>query len=133
MPTPPTQYRYPCDNCGASLQFSPGQQKLICPYCGHEQDIGPGAARAPARQKSEGPWGERAILADPETGRAIQWDAGHKAPNWPRSRSRGASSSTRTAISPKPTACSPAPIAVPNSRSPRRRPPRPVPSAPRRS
>ncbi len=80
MPTPPTQYRYPCDNCGASLQFSPGQQKLICPYCGHEQDIGPGAARAPARQKSEGPWGERAILADPETGRAIQWDAGHKAP-----------------------------------------------------
>ncbi len=80
MPTPPTQYRYPCDNCGASLEFSPGQQKLTCPYCGHVQDISPGAARAPARQSSHGPWGDTAILRDPQTGRALQWDAGHKAP-----------------------------------------------------
>ncbi|AGT07694.1 zinc ribbon domain-containing protein [Paracoccus aminophilus] len=84
MPTPPTEYRYPCDNCGASLAFSPGQQKLTCPYCGHVQDIGPGPARAPARQSTGGPWGDEAIRDDPETGgqtgRAIQWDAGRKAP-----------------------------------------------------
>lgn len=80
MPTPPTQYRYPCDNCGASLEFSPGQQKLKCPYCGHLQEIGPGPARAPSRQSTEGPWGDKAILLDPQTGRAIQWDAGRKAP-----------------------------------------------------
>ncbi|ARC35844.1 zinc ribbon domain-containing protein [Paracoccus yeei] len=78
MPTPPSEYRYPCENCGASLQFSPGEQRLVCPYCGHEQQIGPGPARAPSRQGAGGPWGEAAILADPSTGRAIQWDASHK-------------------------------------------------------
>ncbi|SIR21767.1 replication restart DNA helicase PriA [Paracoccus thiocyanatus] len=80
MPSPPTEYRYPCENCGASLEFSPGQQSLACPYCGHRQQIGPGAARAPARQPQQGPWGESAILLDPATGRALQWDGGHKAP-----------------------------------------------------
>ncbi|WP_287884844.1 MULTISPECIES: zinc ribbon domain-containing protein [Paracoccus] len=80
MPTPPSEYRYPCENCGASLEFSPGQQSLVCPYCGHEQHIGPGPARAPARQPQQGPWGESAILLDPATGRALQWDGGHKSP-----------------------------------------------------
>lgn len=78
MPTPPTEYRYPCENCGASLRFRPGQQMLVCDYCGHRQSIGDGAARAPARQGHS--QGEAAILADPETGRALQWDAGHKSP-----------------------------------------------------
>ncbi|MFC3526831.1 zinc ribbon domain-containing protein [Paracoccus mangrovi] len=81
MPTPPSEYRFPCENCGASLEFSPGQQVLVCPYCGHRQDIGPGPARAPGRQPQDGPWGETAILRDPATGRALQWDAGHKAPS----------------------------------------------------
>ena len=81
MPTPPSEFRYPCDNCGASLEFSPGQQSLACPYCGHEQKIGPGPARAPARQAQNGPWGDSAILLDPATGRALQWDAGHKSPS----------------------------------------------------
>jgi DNA-directed RNA polymerase subunit RPC12/RpoP len=81
MPTPPSEFRYPCENCGASLEFSPGQQSLVCPYCGHEQRIGPGPARAPARQAQNGPWGDSAILLDPATGRALQWDAGHKAPS----------------------------------------------------
>src|SRR5690606_35809971 len=80
MPTPPSEYRYPCENCGASLEFSPGQQSLLCPFCGHQQDIGPGPARAPARQPQQGPWGESAILRDPATGRALQWDGGHKSP-----------------------------------------------------
>ncbi|MGA0614710.1 zinc ribbon domain-containing protein [Paracoccus sp. KR1-242] len=81
MPTPPSEYRYPCENCGASLEFSPGQQRLTCPYCGHEQDIGPGPARAPSRQIKDGPWGDQAILRDPATGRALQWDASHKSPD----------------------------------------------------
>ena len=80
MPTPRSEFRYPCENCGASLEFSPGQNSLVCPYCGHEQQIGPGPARAPARQAQDGPWGESAILRDPATGRALQWDAGHKVP-----------------------------------------------------
>lgn len=74
MPDSTTEFRYPCDNCGASLQFSPGQQKLKCPYCGHMQEISPGVTRAPGRKPDTpegpvGPWG-----------RAVQWDAGHKAP-----------------------------------------------------
>lgn len=80
MPTPPSEYRYPCENCGASLEFSPGQQNLTCSYCGHQQDIGPGATRAPGRQSHDGPWGDSTILLDPSTGRALQWDAGHKSP-----------------------------------------------------
>ncbi|MGN7869276.1 zinc ribbon domain-containing protein [Paracoccus sp. 22332] len=80
MPTPPAEHRYPCERCGASLRFQPGQQVLVCDWCGHRQAIGDGPARAPARQTRGGVEGEDAILADPETGRALQWDAGHKAP-----------------------------------------------------
>lgn len=80
MPTPQTDFRYPCENCGASLRFQPGQEVLVCDYCGHKQRIGGGAGRAPARQQQGGAEGEAVILSDPETGRALQWDAGHKAP-----------------------------------------------------
>lgn len=80
MPTPPSEFRYPCEQCGASLTFSPGEQSLKCPYCGHSQQIGPGAARAPARSKREGADGDRELLRDPATGRALQWDAGRKVP-----------------------------------------------------
>lgn len=80
MPTPQVEHRYPCENCGASLQFTPGRNALSCPYCGHVQTISPGAASAPARQAAGGVAGQDALLGDPRTGRAIQWDAGHKAP-----------------------------------------------------
>ncbi len=30
---------FPCEQCGASLAFSPGQQALSCPYCGHVTPI----------------------------------------------------------------------------------------------
>ncbi|WP_370275066.1 primosomal protein N' (replication factor Y) - superfamily II helicase [Pararhodobacter marinus] len=33
------EHRFPCENCGAQLRFSPGQRSLTCEYCGHEQDI----------------------------------------------------------------------------------------------
>ncbi|MCF3972465.1 zinc ribbon domain-containing protein [Paracoccus salsus] len=68
MSSPPTEYRYPCENCGASLRFRPGQQALICDYCGHRQRIGEGAV------------GDAAIVIAPPAGRALQWDAGHKSP-----------------------------------------------------
>ena len=64
MPSTPIEHRYPCDNCGAALEFAPGQDALVCPYCGHVQTIAP-AAETPVH---------------PTTGGAIQWDAGHKAP-----------------------------------------------------
>ncbi len=64
MPSTPIEHRYPCDNCGAALEFAPGQDALVCPYCGHVQTIAP-AAETPVQ---------------PATGGAIQWDAGHKAP-----------------------------------------------------
>lgn len=63
-----TQYRYPCENCGASLEFSPGQQTLVCPYCGHVQQI----EDAPAAPQSGVP-----KVGSP-AGPALQWDAKHK-------------------------------------------------------
>lgn len=30
---------FPCENCGADLQFSIGVQSLACPYCGHVREI----------------------------------------------------------------------------------------------
>ncbi|MDO5658400.1 MAG: zinc ribbon domain-containing protein [Paracoccus sp. (in: a-proteobacteria)] len=78
MPTPPSQYRFPCESCGGSLRFSPGDSELTCPFCGHRQQISPGAARAPARQSAEGAEGDELLLRDPSTGRALQWDGGRK-------------------------------------------------------
>ena len=34
-----TEHRFPCVQCGASLRFAPGQARLSCEYCGHEQPI----------------------------------------------------------------------------------------------
>lgn len=81
MPTPQAEHRYPCAQCGASLRFQPGQQELVCDWCGHRQTIGEGLARAPGRQPQGGAEGADAIFADPETGRALQWDGAHKSPD----------------------------------------------------
>jgi len=32
---------FPCEQCGADLEFSIGQQSLQCPYCGHVKDLVP--------------------------------------------------------------------------------------------
>ena len=44
------EHRYPCQQCGADLRFSPGQTGLKCDHCGFEQTI---AAEADA---DAGPW-----------------------------------------------------------------------------
>ncbi|MCC6425203.1 MAG: hypothetical protein IT435_00145 [Phycisphaerales bacterium] len=31
--------RFPCAKCGAKLEFKPGSDSLICPYCNHENAI----------------------------------------------------------------------------------------------
>ena len=31
--------QYPCKRCGADLQFAPGTNHLVCPYCGTENEI----------------------------------------------------------------------------------------------
>ncbi len=39
MATHNSEHRFPCAQCGASLRFEPGQARLSCEYCGHEQPI----------------------------------------------------------------------------------------------
>ena len=36
---PPATLTYPCDRCGARLEFAAGTMALRCPYCGHEQAV----------------------------------------------------------------------------------------------
>ncbi len=31
--------QFPCDGCGANLEFHIGQQQLKCPYCGHSKEL----------------------------------------------------------------------------------------------
>lgn len=42
MDAPPSAAKvrqYPCKGCGANVEFSPGTDKLECPYCGHQDAI----------------------------------------------------------------------------------------------
>lgn len=48
----PKQQQFPCDQCGASMEFRPDLEALICPFCGHRQPL---AASAAAQQLSETP------------------------------------------------------------------------------
>ncbi len=40
-PQPPatTVATFPCQQCGARLEYAPGTTVMRCPYCGHEQDV----------------------------------------------------------------------------------------------
>jgi hypothetical protein len=31
--------KFPCKQCGASLEFAPGQSTLVCPYCGFKEQV----------------------------------------------------------------------------------------------
>lgn len=35
----PEQRRFPCAQCGARLNFAPGTDELVCPYCSHRNTI----------------------------------------------------------------------------------------------
>lgn len=37
--TSSTERKFPCQQCGASLKFTPGTNHLSCPYCGGENEI----------------------------------------------------------------------------------------------
>lgn len=69
MSAGPAEHRYPCENCGASLRYQPGQEFLVCAYCGHRQQI-----------SDETPELSNNPMQLPRTGQAIQWDAAHKSP-----------------------------------------------------
>lgn len=38
---PAEAHRYPCEQCGADLRFTPGAASLACDYCGHTQKVAP--------------------------------------------------------------------------------------------
>ena len=33
------KHEFPCESCGASLEFTPGTDSLTCPYCAHVQAV----------------------------------------------------------------------------------------------
>lgn len=53
MPAEPKVFRYPCDKCGSSLRFAPGQTDLVCPNCGNAQHIERASPRSLARALGE--------------------------------------------------------------------------------
>jgi len=38
-PATGAETQFPCDGCGAGLEFKPGTDALVCPYCGHSNAI----------------------------------------------------------------------------------------------
>jgi predicted RNA-binding Zn-ribbon protein involved in translation (DUF1610 family) len=51
--TAAAERHWPCESCGADLRFAPGQTRLVCGHCGHEQDIPAPAAGARPRSLRE--------------------------------------------------------------------------------
>ena len=45
---PIEEHRFPCVNCGSSLNFDPGDDQLLCPNCGNTEDIDTARGRAAA-------------------------------------------------------------------------------------
>lgn len=39
VPASSPQYSRPCDGCGARVEFAPGTNSLVCPYCGHRKEL----------------------------------------------------------------------------------------------
>lgn len=46
---PSSDRKFPCKQCGARLDFDPGQRALACPYCGHVEKIDPANIRVEER------------------------------------------------------------------------------------
>ena len=45
--TPSAERQFPCTRCGAKLEFQPGTDSLICPYCGQKNAIAASTAGVP--------------------------------------------------------------------------------------
>ncbi len=45
--------RFPCEQCGAALEYQPGADALVCPYCGHRNVVA-----------AQGPWEAAAALRE---------------------------------------------------------------------
>lgn len=91
----PEGLHFPCSSCGADLVFQPGQTSLVCPYCGHVQDI-PGATaaerrralaeidyRAAIERRLPNALDDIQILACPNCGAKIEVDANLRATTCP--------------------------------------------------
>jgi DNA-directed RNA polymerase subunit RPC12/RpoP len=44
---PSLERQFPCRQCGAKLQFAPGTDRLVCPYCGADNQIAAATAPVP--------------------------------------------------------------------------------------
>lgn len=49
------QQQYPCAACGARLEFAAGSTSLLCPYCGHRQEVAVEAGQV-VREHSFADW-----------------------------------------------------------------------------
>ena len=45
-PSPPQEYRFPCDQCGADYRFDPQKGQLVCDHCGNVGEIAQAGAWA---------------------------------------------------------------------------------------
>lgn len=52
--------KFPCSNCGAALEYAPGERAQRCPYCGESNEI----------EQADTPWGE-AVIAEQDLRRAL--------------------------------------------------------------
>ncbi|SHI55115.1 primosomal protein N' (replication factor Y) - superfamily II helicase [Wenxinia saemankumensis] len=52
-PAPDEAHRFPCESCGAQLVYQPGETEMVCPFCGHRQDVETAAARAGANVEND--------------------------------------------------------------------------------
>ena len=79
-----TERRFPCASCGAALRYGIGTDSLVCPWCGHENEIEPGGGeireldlhgtlerlgQAPART------GDTAVMRCPNCAASFELDA----------------------------------------------------------
>lgn len=83
--------RFPCQQCGARLEFAPGTETLACPYCGHTQAVPAVAAEVEEldfRAALERYAGEQPVIEAREVqcdvcGALFQFDAGINADHCP--------------------------------------------------
>jgi len=60
--------QFPCTQCGAKVEFAPGTDSLVCPYCGHRTEIPASKDGIEERDFSEG----LAALEDSATMEEVQ-------------------------------------------------------------